>query len=50
VPAGRIAATRAGVAAVDVTRAHVHAFQALACESAADVRTLARRFAEETVA
>ncbi|MBM6577896.1 phosphoenolpyruvate--protein phosphotransferase [Microvirga sp. SRT01] len=50
VPAGRIAATRAGVAAVGVTQAHVHALQALACESAGEVRTLARRFAEETVA
>ncbi len=50
VPAGRIAATRAGVAATETVSAHVHALQALACESATDVRALARRFAGETIA
>uniref|UniRef100_UPI001F58749D phosphoenolpyruvate--protein phosphotransferase n=1 Tax=Sphingomonas sp. CROZ-RG-20F-R02-07 TaxID=2914832 RepID=UPI001F58749D len=48
VPPARVAATKALVMALALDAAADHARAALACASAAEVRALARRFAEET--
>lgn len=50
VPPARIVATKALVAALTLPRAADHARAALACESAAAVRALARTFAQEIAA